>query len=96
MSCIIVTLHVPVYCVTNNASIRLYKPRMEQTKDLFCMCDSGVARCQSQNQHHYWQMNSLFEVYCMGKSAWQLSIKLMSSMRQWTVAKILRFIKGLL
>ena len=25
MSCIIVTLHVPVFCVTNNASIRLYQ-----------------------------------------------------------------------
>ena len=26
MSCIIVTLHLSVHCVTNNASIRLYKP----------------------------------------------------------------------
>ena len=26
MSCIIVTLHLPVHCVTNNASIRLYQP----------------------------------------------------------------------
>ena len=23
---------------------------MEQTRGLFCMCDSGVARCQSQHQ----------------------------------------------
>ena len=29
MSCIIVTLHVPVYCVTNNASIRLYQPNFK-------------------------------------------------------------------
>ena len=29
MSCIIVTLHVPVYCVTNNASIRMYQPNFE-------------------------------------------------------------------
>ena len=29
MSCIIVTLHVPVDCVTNNASIRLYQPNFE-------------------------------------------------------------------
>ena len=29
MSCIIVTLHLPVYCVTNNASIRLYQPNFK-------------------------------------------------------------------
>ena len=29
MSCIIVTLQVPVYCVTNNASIRLYQPNFK-------------------------------------------------------------------
>ena len=48
---------------------------MEQTRGLFCMCDSGVARCQSQHQYHFWRMSSRFEVYCMGKCAWQLSIK---------------------
>ena len=29
MNCIIVTLHVPVYCVINNASIRLYQPNFK-------------------------------------------------------------------
>ena len=29
MSCTIVTLHVPVYCVTNYAFIRLYQPNLE-------------------------------------------------------------------
>ena len=29
MSCIIVTLQVPVYCVRNNASIRLYQPNFK-------------------------------------------------------------------
>ena len=40
---------------------------MEQTRGLFCMCDSGVARCRSQHQYHFWRMSSMFEVYCMGK-----------------------------
>ena len=35
MSCIIVTLHVSVYCVINNASIRLYQPDFKITT---CMC----------------------------------------------------------
>ena len=26
---------------------------MEQTRGLFCMCDSGVARCQSQHQYYF-------------------------------------------
>ena len=30
---------------------------MEQTGGLFCTCDSGVARCQSQNQCHFWRMS---------------------------------------
>ena len=38
MSCIIVTLHLPVHCVTNNASIRLYQPK-------FKMHDVHVLRC---------------------------------------------------
>ena len=29
MSCIIVTLHVPVYCVINTASIGLYQPNFK-------------------------------------------------------------------
>ena len=26
---------------------------MEQTRGLFFMCDTGVARCQSQHQYHF-------------------------------------------
>ena len=39
---------------------------MEQTRGLFCMCDSSVARCQLQNQYHFWRMSSMFEAYCTG------------------------------
>ena len=38
-------------------------------------CDSGVARCQSQHQYHFWRMSSMFEAHCMDMLAWQLSIK---------------------
>ena len=34
---------------------------MKQTRDLFCMCDSGVAGCQSQHQYNFWRMSSVFE-----------------------------------
>ena len=40
---------------------------MEQTQGLFCMCDSGVARCQSQHQYHFWQMSSIFKANCTGE-----------------------------
>ena len=60
----------------------------EQTRDLFCMCDSGVVRYQSQHQYHFWRMSSMFEAYCTRKWDWQLSIKFVQSMRLWTVAKI--------
>ena len=43
-------------------------------KRLVCTCESGVARCQSQHQCHFRRMNSMFEVHCKGKWAWQLSI----------------------
>ena len=49
--------------------------RMEQTRGLFCMCNSGVHRCQSQHQYHFWRMSLMFKVYCMDKWAWQLSTK---------------------
>ena len=26
---------------------------MEHTRGLYCMCDSGVARCQTQHQYHF-------------------------------------------
>ena len=69
---------------------------MEQTRGLFCTCDSGVARCQSQHQCSFWQMSSVFEAFCTGKWTWQLSIKFVEFMKLWTVSKIYRFIKGLL
>ena len=47
-----------------------HRQPMEQTRSLFCMCDSGVAGCQSQHQCHFWWMNSMFKAYC--KWAWQL------------------------
>ena len=40
---------------------------MEQTRGLVCMCDSGVARCQSQHQYLLWQMSSMFKAYCTDK-----------------------------
>ena len=36
MSCIIVTLHLPIHCVTNNASIRLYQPNFKCTMCTSC------------------------------------------------------------
>ena len=57
-----------------NSQLKHGQP-MEQTRGLYCMCDSGVARCQSQHQYHSWQMSSVFVAYCMGKLPWQLSFK---------------------
>ena len=34
---------------------------------MFCMCDSGVTRCQSQRQCHFWGTSLMFEAYCAGK-----------------------------
>ena len=36
---------------------------MEQTRCLFCTCESVVARCQPQHQCHFWRINSMFEAY---------------------------------
>ena len=33
---------------------------MEQTRGLFCMCDSGVARCKSQHKCHLLGMSLMF------------------------------------
>ena len=63
---------------------------MEQTICIFCTCDLGVARCQSQQQCRFWRMNSMFEAYCTDRWAWQLHIKCMFFMGLWTVAKMLR------
>ena len=57
-----------------NSQLEHRQPK-EQTRGLFCMCDSGVARCQSQHQCNIWQMISMFETICTGKWAWQLSVK---------------------
>ena len=40
---------------------------MEQTRGLFCTCNSGVTGCQSQHQCHFGRMNSIFQAYCTGK-----------------------------
>ena len=42
MRCIIVTLHVPVYCVKNNASIRLYQPNSKYTTCTCCGNSAGL------------------------------------------------------
>ena len=36
---------------------------MVQTRSLFCLCDSGLAHCQSQHQYHFSQISSMFEAY---------------------------------
>ena len=46
---------------------------MEQTRDLFCIHASGVARCQSQHQYHYWRKSSMFEAYSTGNERSQKS-----------------------
>ena len=30
---------------------------MVQARGLFCTCGSGVTRCQSQHQYHFWRMS---------------------------------------
>ena len=35
---------------------------MEQTIGLLCMCDSGVACCQSKHQYHFWRMSDVQSV----------------------------------
>ena len=44
-----------------------HRQPVEQTRGLFCICDSGVVRCQSQQQRQIWRMNLMFEGNCMGK-----------------------------
>ena len=53
---------------------------IDQTRG-FWTCDSGVARCQSQHQYHFWGMSLMFEAHCTGKLVWQLSIKFVCFMR---------------
>ena len=66
----------------------------KDSRVLFCICNSGVTRCQPKHQCHFWRINLIFEAYCTGKRACDLSIKFMSFMRLWTVAKILRFLSS--
>ena len=47
-----------------NSQLREHRQPMEQTRGLLCTCDSGVTRCQSQHQCHFWRINSIFEAYC--------------------------------
>ena len=42
-------------------------PPMVQTRRLFCMCDSGVAGCQSQHQCYFWRMSSMLESILHGQ-----------------------------
>ena len=48
----------------------------EQRRSLFCTCDWGVVRCQSQHQCDILAHEFDVKVNCTGKGAWQLSIKL--------------------
>ena len=48
---------------------------MEQTRGLFCTCDSG----QSQHQYHLGRMNSMFEAYCTGKYSLMNDLTLIDS-----------------
>ena len=47
---------------TRNRQLEHGQP-MEQTRVLFCTCDSGVTRCQSQHghQYHFRRISSMFE-----------------------------------
>ena len=47
--------------------VRTRTANIEQTRSLFCTCNTGVARCQSQHQLHVWRMNSMFKANCTGK-----------------------------
>ena len=35
---------------------------MKQTRDSLCKRKSGVARCQAQQQCHFWRINLMFEI----------------------------------
>ena len=48
-----------------NSPLEHWQP-MEETRGLWCTCDSGVARCQSQHQCHFCQITMMLEAYCMG------------------------------
>ena len=52
-----------------NSQLEHGQPK-EQTRGMFCMCDSGVAsmaHCQSQHQYHLWRISLMFKAYCTGK-----------------------------
>ena len=57
---------------------------VEQTRGLFARA-ARVALCQSQHQYHFWQMSSMFEVYCTGN--WAVN-QICVIVRLWMVAKI--------
>ena len=60
---------------------------MEQTRGLFCTCDSVVARCQSQHQYHFWRMSSMFQAYCTGQVSLAADNQLCVIRELLTVAK---------
>ena len=60
---LLIVLTVLLVCKTENRKSQCeHGQPMEQTRSLFCTCNSSVARCQSQHQCHIWRMNSMFEV----------------------------------
>ena len=38
-----------------------HRQPMEQTRSVFCTCDSGVTRCQSQHQCQFWLMSLMLQ-----------------------------------
>ena len=86
MSCIIVTLHVPVYCVTNNASIRLYQP-----KYTMCMCCRNPAALFS---HMLFDIErELFLLQLSGENSVLASLRRRPGYRQITEIPDLDYLK---
>ena len=53
-----------VECKTENRNSQSeHGQPMEQSNSMFCTCDSGMARFQSQHKFQFWRMNSMFEAW---------------------------------
>ena len=54
----VIVLAILLECKTErrNSQCKHGQP-MEKTRGLICTCDSGVVRCQSRQQCHFWRMN---------------------------------------
>ena len=72
---------------TRNRQLEHGQP-MEQTRVLFCTCDSGAVRCQSQHghQYHFRRISSMFESVLHGQVSLAAVNEILCSSR--TVAKI--------